>query len=80
VVSRIRFDNGMLQGPLTRVPLGRRGDRGQDGFYCPRPFGGEGGAHPALSPAGAGRVRGSRLLSILTWDTTLGMNLDVQGP
>ena len=57
--------------PLTPGPLGRRGDRGEDGFYCPRPFGGEGGAHPALSPAGAGRVRGSRLLSIITWDTTL---------
>jgi hypothetical protein len=25
----------------------------------PRPFGGEGGPQPALSPAGAGRVRGS---------------------
>ena len=26
---------------------------------CPRPLGGEGGTQPALSPAGAGRVRGS---------------------
>jgi len=27
---------------------------------CPRPLGGEGGPQPALSPAGAGRVRGSK--------------------
>ena len=28
--------------------------------FCPRPLGGEGGPQPALSPAGAGRVRGSQ--------------------
>jgi len=47
VVSRIRFDNGMWQGPPhPRAPRSPR-HRGEDGFYCPRPFGGEGGAHPA---------------------------------
>jgi len=38
VVSRIRFDNGMLQGPLTRGPRSPRPPRGRMDLL-PSPFG-----------------------------------------
>jgi len=58
-----------LQGPLTPGPLGRYGHRGRMDFM-PRPFGERvARIRRNRQPGRAGE--GSRLLSILTWDTTL---------
>jgi len=45
-------------------------------YNAPLPLGGEGGPPPALSPAGAGQVRGfqpSCSLSNMEWGRTLGI-------
>ena len=48
---------GEGSGNLNRVPLPIAGVK-LILIYHPGPHGGEGGPQPALSPAGAGRVRG----------------------
>jgi hypothetical protein len=82
VVSSVIFDDGAFPGPPHPRPLSPKGARGElilpvthllergELVCCPRPFGGEGGPHPAFSSAGAGRVRGSGFLSFHTADTT----------
>jgi hypothetical protein len=45
--------------PALRATLSPKGERGITHVSSPPPLGGEGGAQPALSSAGAGRVRGS---------------------
>src|SRR5208337_753983 len=50
-------ERGALFRFLLLSPPARRGGHCFD-FCCPLPLGGEGGPRPALSPAGAGRVRG----------------------
>ena len=44
----------LFKDPLTSNPSPPKG-RGESCFHYPRPLGGEGGPHPALSSAGAGR-------------------------
>ena len=65
--QRCRFRFYPLPGKRFSTPGGGRFDRraGSLPLLCsPRLLGGEGGPHPAHLPAGAGRVRGSKLWRI----------------
>src|ERR1017187_8429097 len=66
-VSRIIFDHG---DPHPRASL-HQGGEGRE-ILLPSPPWGRGWLDEAFSSAEARRVRGSRLLSNLMWDTTLG--------
>ena len=66
-----RESGSQLAGGQSAVAVGNRVSKLAGGWslyilgrsnknLIPRPFGGEGGPPPALSPAGAGRVRGSK--------------------
>ena len=71
MVSRVIFYDGMLQEPPHPRPLSPKGARGEL-ILLPSPPWGRGWLDEASSSAEVRRVRGSRLLSILRWDTTLG--------
>ena len=70
-MSRVKLTTARCPDPLTPRPLSARWARGESN-RLPSPPWGRGWLDEAFSSAEARRVRGSRLLSKLMWDTTLG--------